>query len=90
MKRDYYKGIINVLLELHKAHPNYELGKHLEMAFSEYPSPWGIPDKEMLEALKKYKEQISQEKDITDDYINQIMKDAENLDTILDENEEYE
>lgn len=88
MKRNYYKGIVNILLELHKDHPTYEMGKHLELAFSEYPQPWGIPDKEMYTILRKYQDEILQEIDITEDYIDQIVREGLDLEHILDENEE--
>jgi len=88
MKRNYYRGIINLLLELHKDHPTYELGNHLSTALSEYNNLWGIPDKEILAALKKYQIEISQEEDITEEYVNQIIEDGMNLEHILDENEE--
>lgn len=88
MKRNYYKAIINVLLELHKDHPTYEIGKHLSMALSEYKDIFNVPDKEILEALKAYQAEIAQEQDITDEYIDQIVQDAQDLTHILDENEE--
>lgn len=89
MKRNYYKSILLVLTELHKDHPTYKMGQHFEMAFSEYPSPWGIEEKEMYQALKKYQAELSQAPDdITEDYIAQILKEGQDLDHILDENEE--
>ena len=88
MKRNYYKGIINVLLELHKDHPTYEMGKHLSIALSEYKDIFNVPDREILSALKVYQEEISQEQDITDEYIEQIVQDAQDLTHILDENED--
>lgn len=89
MKRNYYKNILAVLTQLHKDHPTYEMGQHLELAFSDYPSPWGIPDKEMYSALKKYQAEISQDSlDISQNYIDQIVRDGLDLEHILDENEE--
>ena len=90
MKRNNYKAIINVLLELHKDHPTYELGNHLSTALSEYKDLWGIPDKEILSALRKYQFEISTETDITEEYIDQIVKEGMDLEHILDENEEDE
>lgn len=88
MKRNYYKGIVNLLLELHKDHPTYEMGKHFSIALSEYRDIFSVPDKEILSALKKYQQEISEEKDITEDYIDQIVKEGLDLEHILDENEE--
>lgn len=90
MKRNNYKAILDVLLELHKDHPTYELGKHLSIALSEYKDIFAVPDKEILQALLVYQQEIAQEIDITDDYIDQIVKDGMNLDTILDENDDDE
>lgn len=89
MKRNYYKGIVNLLLELHKDHPTYEMGKHFSIALSEYRDIFSVPDKELLQALKKYQQEISLEEDITEEYVNQIIEDAQDLEHILDENEEY-
>lgn len=89
MKRNYYKGIINLLLELHKDHPKYEMGKHFSMALSEYKDPWSLSDQELLSLLKKYRDELSQDSsDITEDYIDQIIREGMDLDTILDENED--
>jgi len=88
MKRNIYKAILDVLLELHKDHPTYEMGKHFSIALSEYRDIFSVPDKEILKALKKYQEEISEEADITEDYIDKIVEEGMNLDTILDENED--
>lgn len=89
MKKNYYKSILLVLTELHKDHPTYELGQHLEIAFSDYPSPWGIQEKEMYAALRKYQAELSMdETEISQDYIDQIIREGEDLEHILDENEE--
>lgn len=88
MKRNYYKSIVNVLLQLHKDHPSYDLGKHLSIALSEYTDLFNVPDKEFLSLLKKYQAEIAQEQDITDAYIDQIISDASDLSHILDENED--
>jgi hypothetical protein len=90
MKRNNYKAIIDVLLELHKDHPSYEMGKHFSIALSEYKDIWNVPDKEILSALKKYQQEISEEADITEDYISQIIQEGMNLDTILDDENEEE
>lgn len=91
MKRNYYKNILSVLTQLHKDHPTYEFGNHLATALSEYKDIWGVPDKEILAALRKYQAVLSQDQsDITDEYIDQIVKDGMSLGTILDENEEDE
>lgn len=89
MKKNYYKSILLVLTELHKDHPTYELGKHLATALSDYGDIWAAPDKEIYAALRKYQAELSMDElDITDDYIAQIVREGQNLDTILNETEE--
>ncbi len=91
MKRNYYKNILAVLTQLHKDHPSYEMGQHFELAFADYPSPWGISDKEMFNALKKYQAELYIDTgDINDEYIEDIIRDGLDLEHILDEKEEEE
>lgn len=87
----YYEHIISVLVELKKAFPSYNLGRHLDTALSDYKDIWGMTDKEMLYALNRYKSQLTFDVPHTDESeIDKIVKDAMNLDTILQEDEEDE
>ena len=86
-----YKQILSVLIELKEAFPSYNLGRHLDTALNEYKDIWGMTDKEMLYALNKYKSQLTLDVPHPDDSeIDKIVKDAMNLDTILQEDEEDE
>lgn len=85
-----YSQVLKVLLELKGLYPNYSLGQHISTAFSEYGDLWGITDKEFLFALQKYKTELEFNV-VSDDEVDKIMKDAQNLDTLFkDEEEDYE
>lgn len=91
MKPTSYEQILSVLVELKEAFPTYNLGRHLDTALNEYKDIWGMTDKEMLYALNKYKSQLTLDIPHPDDSeIDKIVKDAMNLDTILQEDEEDE
>jgi putative lipase involved disintegration of autophagic bodies len=83
-RASYYSQVLGILQALHRAYPNYNIGKHLSTALDGYGDMWGITDREMLFALEKYKAQL--EMDIPhadDDEIDQIIKEGMNLDDIL-------
>jgi len=89
MKPTAYEQILSVLVELKETFPSYNLGRHLDTALSDYKDIWGMTDKEMLYALSKYKSQLTLDIPHPDESeIDKIVKDAMNLDTILQEDEE--
>ena len=89
MKPTSYEQILSVLVELKEAFPSYNMGRHLDTALNEYKDIWGMTDKEMLYALNKYKSQLTLDIPHPDDTeIDKIVKDAMNLSTILQEDEE--
>ena len=86
-----YEQILSVLVELKEAFPSYNMGRHLDTALNEYKDIWGMTDKEMLYALNRYKSQLTLDVPHPDDSeIDKIVKDAMNLSTILQEDEEDE
>ena len=86
-----YEQILSVLVELKEAFPSYNMGRHLDTALNEYKDIWGMTDKEMLYALNRYKSQLTLDIPHPDDSeIDKIVKDAMNLSTILQEDEEDE
>lgn len=86
-----YQQILDVLIELKEAFPSYNMGRHLDTALNEYKDIWGMTDKEMLYALNRYKSQLTLDIPHPDDSeIDKIVKDAMNLHTILQEDEEDE
>lgn len=82
-----YSQVLKLLLELKGLYPSYSLGQHISTAFSEYGDLWGISDKEFLFALQKYKTEM-EFNIVSDDEVDKIMKDAQNLDTLFKEEEE--
>ena len=94
-KPTYYKQIINTLESLHKAHPTYNMGRHISTALdNDYPDIWGVSDKELLTSLKKY--EASLEMDVShpdEEDLDKIIKDGMNLGRIfsndVEEEEEY-
>lgn len=86
-KATHFNQIIQMLQELKKEHPGYHLCQHLSSALGGYKDLWGVPDKEMLFALQKYKTEL--EFNIApDDEVNDIIKDAQNLDVLFSEEDE--
>ena len=93
MKRnDEYSQILSLLRELKKDHPNYNIGRHISLALSDYGDVWGTSDKEVLFAFTKYKTQLELDGDEIADatYVDKVVEDAMDLDHILDEEDDYE
>lgn len=85
-----YNQILKILVELKSLYPTYSLGQHISSAFSDYGDLWGITDKEFLFALDKYKTELEFNV-VSDDEVDKIMKDAQNLDKLFkEEDEDYE
>lgn len=84
-KASPYNQVVQILHQLHKDYPSYNMGRHLSTALDGYGDIWGLPDKEILFALQKYQMQL--ESDIppmeNEEDIERIIKDAMNLDDIL-------
>jgi hypothetical protein len=83
---NYHRKIIQILERLHKAHPTYNVGKHLSTAL-DGSDMWGIFDKEMFMALQKYEIELNMDVDYEKD-IEDIIKDGMNLNKILFEEED--
>jgi hypothetical protein len=78
-----------VLESLHKAHPTYNIGRHISTALDGYDDVWGVSDKEMLFALEKYELELNMDVDhIDQEEIEKIIKDGMNLERTLFEEEE--
>ena len=88
-KPNYYRQIIHVLESLHKAHPTYNIGRHISTALDGYDDAWGVTDKEFLFALEKYELELNIDVDHIDkEEIEEIIKDGMNLERTLFEEEE--
>lgn len=84
-KQNHYSDIIQLLEELHKDHPTYNMGRHLSTALSDYGDVWTVSDKEMLFALTKYKSQLEMDFPHNEKDIDDIIRDGMDLDNILKE-----
>ena len=90
-KPNYYNQIIHILQQLHLAYPEYNMGKHLATALDGYGDIWGLTDKEIVFALEKYKAELDLDVPHTDEKeLDQIIKDAMNLEDILKEEDNGE
>ena len=89
-KPNNYNEIIHVLQELHKQYPTFNMARHITTALDGYSDIWGVPDKEFLVALEKYKiQQELYESPITEGkQLQKIIDDGMNLEDVLEENEE--
>lgn len=78
---DYTKRFIELILELKSAYPTYSLGRHLDTALADYGSLWDTSEKEICFALEKYKAELDMDMQhvVSDDYLKDIMEDAEHL-----------
>ncbi len=78
-----------MLESLHKAHPTYNIGRHISTALDGYDDIWGVTDKEFLFALEKYELELNMDVDhIDQEEIEEIIKDGMNLERTLFEEEE--
>lgn len=91
-KINYFNRAVKLLQELNSEYPSFEIGRHIDTAFSDYGSLWGISNKEFCFALEKYKAELELDSNniVSDEYVEKIKKDAEDLNTILNEEEEEE
>jgi hypothetical protein len=78
-----------VLESLHKAHPTYNIGRHISTALDGYDDVWGVSDKEFLFALEKYELELNMDVDhIDQEEIDKIIKDGMNLERMFEEEED--
>jgi len=87
---NYYRQIIKAFERLNKAHPTYNIGRHISTALDGYTDVWGVSDKEFLFALQKYEIELNMDIDrIDEEEIEDIIKDGMNLGRLfLDEEED--
>ncbi len=64
------------------------MGRHISTALADYGDFWGISDKELLFALRKYKSQLEMDIPHSDDTeIDEIIQEAMDLENILKDEE---
>jgi hypothetical protein len=96
-----YNQVIKILADLKKEYPNCRLGQHIYLMLEDYKSLeslWNMSDKEFLYALEKHQcitllhnpkiPRIHLDVLPSDEEIDLIIRDAEHLDTLFDEEEE--
>lgn len=87
MKKEY-KEVLHILTELHNDYPTYGLARHITTATVDYGDIWGMTDKELAYALRKYQAELSLDANqiVSDEYVRSIQEDASHL---FDPDEEY-
>jgi len=88
-RKTEYGQIVQLLIELKDDYPSYSLGQHLSTALGDYGDLWGVSDKEIAFALEKYKTELECNT-VSDEEVDKIVKDAENLDKLFQEEEDYD
>ena len=87
---NYYRQIIQKLENLHKAHPTYNMGRHLSTALDD-SDLWGVSDKELLSSLQKYETELEMDVNhVDDEELDEIIKGGMNLEKMFSEEEEDE
>ena len=79
-----FSKLISLLTELHKAYPNYGIGRHLSTILADYGDIWGMTDREFVFALEKYKLQLDMDVPHNED-IDEIIRQGMDLESILKE-----
>lgn len=85
-EKEVFNNIINILKDLHKKYPVQGVARHISDATVEYGHLWGIENKELLFALTKYQEELDM--NISQDEVDNIIKGAKDLDTLMNNNED--
>jgi len=84
-----YGQAVQILQSLKKEYPDYTLGQHISTALGDYGDIWGLTDKEFLFALEKYKAEMEMNI-VSDAEVDRIVRDAQNLDKLFQEEEDYD
>lgn len=65
------------------------MGRHIATILDDYGDVWGMPDKELVFALEKYKAELGINT-VPDEDIDEIVKDGMDLDSLFkEEDNEY-
>jgi hypothetical protein len=83
---NYYRQILNVLEDIHKNHPAYNIGRHISTAL-DGSDIWAISDRDFLLRLKDYRAELDSDI-VHEDDVDLIIKQGLDLSHILDEEEE--
>jgi len=83
---NYYRQILNVLDDIHKNNPAYNIGRHISTAL-DGSDIWAISDRDFLLRLKDYRAELDSDI-VHEDDVDLIIKQGLDLSHILDEEEE--
>lgn len=89
-KPNYYNQVITLLHDLKKKYPTFNVGRHLSTALVDYGDLWGVPDKEVLFALTKYKTELELDspRETDEEELQRIIDDGMDLSNILEDKDE--
>ena len=79
MRTCAYKRIMNVLDSLHSTHPKYGMGKHLATALDGMGDVFLLKDEEILNALKKYQNELSYDVPHKEEDIETIIEEGSHI-----------
>ena len=82
-----YNNALKILTELKVKYPTYTMGQHIATALGDYGDLWSVTDKEFVFALEKYRTEL-EFNIVSDQEVDRIVKDAQNLDTLFKEEED--
>jgi len=88
-KKTNYSEVLEILEELKDSYPTTPISQHIYGALVEYGNFWGISDKEVAFALKKYKSEMELNI-VSDKEVEKIVEEGKNLSNLFldDEGEE--
>ena len=88
---NYFKECIKTLNDLKKNYPSFSIARHISTATADYGDIWGMSDKELAHALKKYESELEVDDGYVVDelYVDKVLEEGKDLDRILDEEEDF-
>lgn len=86
----YFLEVLKLVKQLHDDYPSFSVARNVSTATSDYGDIWSMSNKELFFALEKYRAELEldQANIVSDEYVEKIRKDAENLDDILKEEDD--
>jgi hypothetical protein len=77
--KNYVNEFCNTVKTLHKQYPTQNMGRHLDAAFADYKSLFGVSDKELSYALDKYMQTLEIDPIATDAELDKLMRDTDKI-----------
>lgn len=89
---NYYQKALDLLRDIKKRCPSFNMGRHLSTVLTDYGDPWSISDKELFFALEKYSTNLDLYDGVPisdDSEVERIIRESQNEKLFeLDEEEE--